>query len=51
MEAKYLVVKTIKAPKVIKEKHGKVVLNTFSIASQFLERKKIEFLERKALDY
>jgi|GEM_PF-5438942 len=51
MESKYLVVKTIKAPKVIKEKHGKVVLNTFLIASQFLERKKIEFLERTALDY
>ena len=51
MESKSLVVKTIKAPKVIKEKHGKVVLNTFSIASQFFESKKIEFLERIALDY
>ena len=51
MELKYFVVKTIKAPKVIKEKHGKVVLNTFLIASQCVERKKIEFLERTALDY
>jgi len=28
-----LVIKAIKAPKVIQEKHGKVVLNTFKIAS------------------
>ena len=50
MESKYLVVKTIKAPKVIKEKWKssfKYFLNCVAI----LERKKIEFLERIALDY